>query len=99
MIYILQGSCGQYSDRTDWIVKAYRDKDAADSDRTKADYEAAECKKAIDEYEESPEYYHAGWKDEEGKREDIRASILTVDVNAQFDYTGTTYWVVPCELI
>lgn len=29
-IYIVQGECGEYSDRSQWIVKAFKDKKKAD---------------------------------------------------------------------
>ena len=99
MIYILQGSTGEYSDRTDWIVRAYHEKDAADSSRTKADYEAAQCKKAVAEYEELESYTNNEWSKIDAEIIAIRSRLLTVDLSAQFDYTGTTYWVVPCELL
>lgn len=95
MIYILQGSCGEYSDRTDWIVRAYHDKAVADSDRTKADYETAHCLKILDEKDLRYTYSDSDDK----QREAICAEILTVDVTAQFDSVGTTYWVTECELV
>lgn len=93
-IYVLQGSCGEYSDRTDWIVRAYLDKAKADADSAKAFDEGCA-------YERAPldEDLKYSFTDEEKNEEmRIRQECLTVDPAAQFDYTGTTYWVVECEL-
>lgn len=97
-IYILQGSTGEYSDRADWIVRAYKDKEQADSDRTKADYEAAEVKNKIDEFESADYYYLISTERRKREESKIRKG-LTVDPNCQIDYTGTTYWVKEVELI
>lgn len=82
-IYILQGSTGEYSDRTDWIVRAYTSKDEAEADCFKANDEAHAVMKTTESYWEIT---------------DKEISLLTVDPNAQFDYTGTSYWVKDCEL-
>ena len=85
-IYILQGSCGEYSDRIDWIVRAYKYKEQADADRTKADYEVgAVIKKLNGEY----------WRNLTPSEKEM----LTVDPKAQLDYTLTTYWVTEVELL
>lgn len=93
-IWVLQGSTGEYSDRTDWIVCAYSDEAKANSDCSKANDEAHKCFKAL---EEKDLRYPCGDADEAQER-NIRAEILIVDPYAQFDYTGTSYWVVKCYL-
>ena len=102
-IYILQGSCGEYSDRTDWIVRAYSTKEAADADQLKATVQARDFMAAGDRFSEESEdgesFMYSFSKEGERVAKEARERILTVDPSAQFAYTGTTYWVVPAQLV
>lgn len=96
LIWVLQGSTGEYSDRTDWIVRAYSDEEKANSDCSKANDEAHKCFKTLEEKDLCYPCNDA----EKAQERNVRTEILTIDPDAQFDYyTGTTYWVVKCNLV
>jgi len=94
-IYILQGSTGEYSDRTDWIVQAYKDKVMADEECKQANQEANDYKEALDKLDNTKNDYYD--KIETYEKE-LSKKYLSVDPTAKFDYTGTSYWVVKCDL-
>ena len=83
MIYIVQGTTGEYSDRSDWLVCAYRTKEAAETRARNAMLRAMEIKNAKpDQYSNIPE----GMKNE-------------FDKSMSMDYTGTEYTVLEVELL
>jgi hypothetical protein len=87
-IYIVQGSTGEYSDRTDWIVCAYTDKEKADEHATKAEAWGIG--------------YAGRWEVRDySAKEDVAMENdkNPFDPNFRQDYTGTSYWVKECELI
>lgn len=45
-IYLVQGTTGEYSDRTDWVVCAYRSKQKAEDHASKAMHRAMELFKS-----------------------------------------------------
>ena len=91
IIYLLHGSTGEYSDRTDWVVRGYVDKATADLDCSNANTQAAQYFNTCDRY---PSY-----EEEISRDKALRDEILLVDPEAQFDYTGSTYWVTECGLV
>jgi hypothetical protein len=95
-IYLLQGSTGEYSDRCDWIVRAYVDKAKADHDCSMANTQAAEYFKYAGE---DVNLRYPSCEDDYARDKALRADILLVDPDAQFDYTGSTYWVTACDLV
>jgi N-methylhydantoinase B/oxoprolinase/acetone carboxylase alpha subunit len=98
LIYVLRGSTGEYSDRTDWIVRAYTDKIIADAHCSLANQQADDYKKAIETWENSVEYINSTWEEEQEMIIILRNKHLTADNNARIDYTGTSYWVEECFL-
>ena len=93
--YLLHGSTGEYSDRSDWVVRGYLDKSRADLDCSMANTQAAQYFNMTDA---DGIRFSCGDEDAEEERR-IRKETLIVDPNAQFDYTGTTYWVTECDLV
>jgi hypothetical protein len=88
-IYVLIGNTGCWSDRTEWLVCAYKDKDLATAACNQANQEASD-------YFTKHENYYA----ETGSiREQDRITMLTIDPTAMFDYTGTSYDIKECKLI
>ena len=97
-IYVLQGSTGEYSDRTDWIVRAYKNKMDADESCLTANQEAADYKTARDNFEMSEAYERMPMVKVDEYYEDLVIELLSVDKEMRMDYTGTSYWVVECDL-
>lgn len=88
-IYIVQGTTGEYSDRTDWIVCAFKDKKAADQRARKAMQRGKEIEKEKEALRSQGEEY---WEfKEDGKNE--------FDAKFMMDYTGTEYHVEETELL
>lgn len=94
-VWILQGSTGEYSDRVDWIVRAYKDKEQATRDCSKANDQAEQYYKMVLETDLRYPTSEADYAEEAR----LRKEILVVDPDARFDYTGTTYWVTRCDLV
>jgi len=89
-IYVVMGSTGEYSDRSEWLVCAYKDQKMADQHAFLAEQWAL---KKHDEYE----------RDDRGTwelRQDIRDGKLSCPYDSDFhiDYTGTSYVALPVEV-
>ena len=111
-IFVVQGSTGEYSDRLDWIVKAFRTKEEADKfqqDITDVVEQAWKYLKDndIDYYLlRSVQFYvDLGYEIECSVSEhciqmldSFYESITKLDSKFQCDYTGTFYWVTEVEL-
>lgn len=82
-VYVVMGSTGEYSDRSEWIVCAFKDVVKAESlvqaCNTRADQWVAKRK---DEYDAMPKNWMAGY-----------------DTVGYMSYTGSHYWYeeVDCE--
>lgn len=88
-IYVVEGSTGEWSDRTNWIVCAYESEDKAKEHVEKAS-EAARV--LFIEYEKrhdinQPSQWDSTWE-----------PVSEWDPHIQMDYTGTFYTYTPCKL-
>jgi hypothetical protein len=92
-IYVVSGSTGEYSNRTDWMVRAYADENEAKSVVEEYDRIAKEIEVRCQLDEDDPQYinrygrYEDNWK------------WPHPDPNFQMDYTGTGYGYGEIELI
>lgn len=83
-IYVVTGSTGEYSDRTEWPVRAFRTQAQAEELVERA---SARARELFQERESK-----GGWGyDYSGKN--------AYDPRMQMDYTGTTYYVGEVELV
>lgn len=83
-IYIVQGSAGEYSERTEWLVCAYKNKEIAQIHAEEAQKEAATIETITDRYEDE-------------RDEAIKAAVW--DKEMQFGYTGTRYFVSEIDVL
>jgi len=82
-IYVVMGTTGEYSDRTEWSVGAYQDRARADEHADLATTEAYKiCK-------ERPSRYSSPDPD--------RTNIY--DRRMNMSYTGTDYYVIAVDLL
>lgn len=87
-IYIVGGSTGEYSDRSEWVVCAYTNESDAQAHVTKA----TEYAKAWEAFLKTDECIDMDWSDKEAAMKKANP----VDPAFDCDYTGTryTYWAV-----
>jgi hypothetical protein len=88
MIYIVEGETGEYSDRTNWLVKAFHDKNKAEQflhllEKT--------YKNVTKNYPDN-----GYWNIEIKQR--INDEMAQLDDRFHLDYTGTRYYISMCEL-
>lgn len=82
-IWIVEGSTGEYSDRTDWVVCAYRTEEQAQEHAWKAMLRAKELAKI-------------NWNHYKDKFKNV---VNEYDLKMRLDYsTGTVYYHFECEL-
>lgn len=86
-IYVVMGGTGEYSDRQEWPVRAFATEAHAQAFVAAAEvwllaHDVSRRSDGIADYEE---------------RERLEASC-PFDPNAQFDYSGTTYWLLAVPL-
>lgn len=93
-IYIVEGSTGAYSDRHNWLVRAFTNEAKAKEFAEMLDCLAKALRDALDEAEIS--YYYMN--DPENSYILDRFPDLKKDNQFSMDYTGTSYKVFPCEL-
>lgn len=86
-IYIVQGTTGEYSNRNDWLVCAYRTQEQADEHASKATHRAKEIQEQV---------HKDGCRYTDREREIWRTNEYDPDM--QMDYTGTLYIVMETEL-
>lgn len=100
-IYILQGTTGEYSDRCDWIVRAYSNKE--DVDKARQDVTDAFAK--LWQFMETNQIHYWDYFydcieekcNDEGKQ--LYDKVVEIDPKFIMDYTGTSWCVKECELI
>lgn len=97
-IYILQGTTGEYSDRTDWIVRAYLDEaNAIGAQMDVTDAFAILRQHMKDNNVEYYDFWHYEKLDNQTK--ELYQQVKNIDPKFQMDYTGTSWWVKECELV
>jgi hypothetical protein len=88
-IYVVMGTTGEYSDRIEWPVHAYFDKEQAEEHVVRADRRAKEAQAVYDSW------YAVGRGS--GNRFPTlpdNAAFKDEDPNFQADYTGTYYYII-----
>lgn len=92
-IYIVMGTTGEYSDRSEWPVVAYQDEAMAQAHVLAATAEASRIQAALAATDSASRYTEEG-----------RAQYLEImksspyDPDLYIDYTGTSYYVMGAEL-
>ena len=92
-IYVVSGSTGEYSDRTDWMVRAYSSEEAAKAVVVEYDAAAKEIEARCRLEEDDPNYF------DKYKRWDEDFKWPHPDPSFQMDYTGTYYSYGEIELV
>jgi hypothetical protein len=87
-IWIVHGSTGEYSDRGEWVVDAHRTEEAA-----QARVKALEAKLHASGIERMTR-----WDDDWLAAKQAFQSDPDGDPNFDIDYTGTSWYLSPCEL-
>lgn len=82
-VYVLFGETGEYSDRQEWVVRAYANEDAANAERDKLNALAV----------------GGGSGSTYDDRQVVRMRLLPHDANASVEYTGTSYSVTEVPFI
>lgn len=82
-VFVLFGETGEYSDHSEWVVRAYTTKDAADVD----------CA-ALNAIAGGEAAGRLSWDEREG----VIARLKQHDADATIDYTGTHYLVAEVPL-
>jgi hypothetical protein len=100
-IYVVFGSTGEWSDKTDWLVKAFKDEEKA-RDLVTACAETARCifvqgEKDSDELDDYGVPHPIRFTN---KFEDIiiKSGIYSLDPDFKMDYVGTSYYYREVEL-
>jgi hypothetical protein len=89
MIYVVRGSTGEYSDRTEWPVCAFDEQWKAERFVLQIETEIRKVESAgIEPYRMGTGAIHA-----------LLDQIRKFDPNARLDYTGLTYWVESVEVL
>jgi len=85
-IYILQGTTGEYSDRQDWLVRAYAD----EADAIKAQQDLTDAFARLWKYmqDNNLNYYELDYIE-------YLTEVKDIDPFCSIDYTGTSWWVKP----
>jgi len=89
VIYIVMGSTGEYSDKSEWLVKAFDSEDAAESFAHHLNDNLVSL--GVCKYQDPNfnTYYE--------NRDLIEKTMRQQDPEFQLDYTGTNYIVVAVE--
>jgi hypothetical protein len=84
-IYVVQGSTGEYSDRTEWLVRAYHTEAEA---RAEVEFLTA-ARRALNPHDPDDTWAHM---------DRIEAAMQAFDPRYQEDYTGSRWFVSSVEL-
>lgn len=87
-IYVVIGSTGEYSDHNEWMVKAFKTEEAAQTHVKTLDDKTLELGVRYDA--DHPEY---------DQREKAQEIMKVLDPNFSCDYTGTRYEYCMVELV
>lgn len=96
-VWLVVGTCGEYSDRSEWVVAAYFDKALAERH---ADLAMEEERRLLRAWEVSGrEVYDFRYDSIHDRPEEKAMRVNRFDLKAQRDYTGTDYHAAEvCEL-
>lgn len=86
-VYVLFGVTGEYSDRSEWCVRAYEDKEVAEAESARLNAIATDIFKSHHKYGGA------------GRDQAIAERLTPHDANAGMDYTGTHYSVEAVPLV
>lgn len=86
-VYIIEGNTGEYSDRTNWLVKAYLDENAAMAEQDRLTNKLKEF--GVDRG------FEMGW----AAREKAAEKMRNYDDQFRCDYTGTWYTLLTVDLV
>jgi hypothetical protein len=92
-IYVVEGSTGEYSDRNDWPVRAFRTEEAAKAEVTRLSELARVYEQKKDE---TPDFWDIQY--DTAKHAAFKAAIGIDDPHFSMDYTGTRYAFYAVEL-
>ena len=90
-IFVVFGSSGEYSDRNEWMVCAFRSEEAAQKKVTELTEKMQELGVTQANHQFSAEWYDL--------REEATAKMRQLDENFYMDYTGTSYYIAETNLI
>jgi hypothetical protein len=85
-IYVVQGTTGEYSDRTDWMVRAYNTMEEAKEEVTRL----SDLLRSLGGYK-----FNMDWDE----RDVISEVMRLTDHRFHMDYGGTMWFVNECELV
>ena len=88
-IYVVIGTCGEYSDRSEWVVCAYSNQKLAANRILKASQRSKEIHKAVNDHE-SVSWYEESIHGKNEFDEKFRADSWNEE---------TKYYLVECELL
>ena len=95
-VFVVIGSTGEYSDRTEWVVCAYKDEELAKQHVVLAKQRAQEIRVTRNDLvfpyhreSKAPYVYFGGKPEEPASRYDLFIRV---------DYTGTDYWYTTTEI-
>jgi hypothetical protein len=81
-LYLVRGTTGEWSDRTEWSVAAFTDK------RSALEYMTTLLK----EYHSFPQN-DRGYSRDDKERESLEEHMMKFDPNFEEDYTGTSWFI------
>jgi hypothetical protein len=94
-IYVVMGSSGEYSDRYEYAVVAYKDNALAEQHVLAATQEANRIKLELNAFD----WYDGNYDENEKRKQAILATSI-YDANVSDDtYTGTRYYIVAVECL
>ena len=97
-IYIIQGTTGEYSDRHDWIVRAYNNKEQALAVQMDLTDTFAKLWKYMEDNDIS--YWDLNDIEEvDSTTRELFSQVAELDPKFSVDYTGTSWWIKECELV
>lgn len=85
-LYVVMGTTGEYSDRSEWPVRAFATEAGADAFVSELDEWLRVHRVHMDQRGELPNYHDRG--------------LLAPELDPKFecDYTGTSYWIMTVPL-
>lgn len=97
-IYVVEGSCGEYSDHVDWLVKAFVDEEAAKQFVLACTAQGKQIV-AFDQREDTE--FGKKWKYSNKAKQaciELELGLSLLDPAFDYDYSGFNYTYYPVEL-